>query len=60
VAEHLLHDLDVGAGGDGQRGRGVAQLVRLQAGPEGRRWPRRGWEWYVRDRPDGATCSDLI
>ena len=30
VAEHLLHHLHVGAGGDGQGGRGVAQLVRVQ------------------------------
>jgi hypothetical protein len=32
LAEHLLDDLDVSAGGDGQAGGGVAKLVRVQAG----------------------------
>jgi hypothetical protein len=37
VAEHLLDDLDVGTGGDRERGGGVPQLVRVEAaGPTSR------------------------
>jgi hypothetical protein len=39
VPEHLLDDLDVGAGGDREAGRGVPQLVRVQVGHADR--PRR-------------------
>lgn len=32
VAEHLLHDLDVRSGGDGEAGGRMAELVRVQTG----------------------------
>ena len=32
VSEHLLHHLDLGAGGDGEAGGGVAELVGMQSG----------------------------
>ena len=32
VAEHPLNGLDVGAGGDGEAGGGVAQVVRTETG----------------------------
>ena len=35
--EHLLHDFDIRAAGDGEAGGGVAQLVRVQLGNADRR-----------------------
>jgi hypothetical protein len=32
VPEHLLNDLDVGSGGDGEAGRGMPELMRMQVG----------------------------
>jgi hypothetical protein len=55
VAEHLLHDLDVGAGGDGQRGCSVAKLMRLQAGPPDG-GGRRGKGGLPEDRPTQRTA----
>ena len=37
MAEHLLHDFDVRAAGNGEAGGGVSQLVRVQFGNADRR-----------------------